>query len=194
MRPATLLLLQCNAHSGACGKNVGVAMPVNACWLGYGSSSSSSGSSSSSSSSSSTSSTTTTRVVCGDIPLDQNEQVLSTPQNFVRIEPVPDAPDSIASECQCIGGDLRVVLTLTLTANFATAYFVSITSVNGTEATAPAFRPLQGLGNQLFAGTVAFNGFPGLGAWVIKLLDASGNPSIQNISRGKLEFGLQACN
>jgi len=123
--------------------------------------------------------------------------VLSTPQNFVVISPAPDALAG-KDECQCVGGifsgfpsgSLSVVLTLT--ANFtAAAYTISITSIDGTtEVTVPAVQS----GNQLFAETLAFNGFIALGGWDIKLLDASGNPSIQNISRGKLEFGLQACN
>lgn len=100
-----------------------------------------------------------------------------------------------SQECQCVGGIFSgsapgyLGVQLTLTANFTAAYMISITSPNGTEAIVPPVRS----GDVLFAETVAFAGFQGLGLWTIKLLDASGNPSFQ-AARAKVEFRLQACN
>lgn len=143
----------------------------------------------------STTSTTTTRVVCGAI--SGNVIVPSTPQNVITLN-VTLSPFSAGTsqECQCVGGIFSgsapgyLGVELDPTANFTAAYMISITSPNGTEATVPPVRS----GSQLFANTVAFAGFQGLGSWTIKLLDASGNPSIQKAARAKVEFRLQACN
>ena len=143
----------------------------------------------------STTSTTTTRVVCGAI--SGNVIVPSTPQNVMTLN-VTLSPFSAGTsqECQCVGGIFSgsapgyLGVELDLTADFTAAYMISITSPNGTEAIVPPVRS----GSQLFANTVAFAGFQGLGSWTIKLLDASGNPSIQKAARAKVEFRLQACN
>ena len=68
--------------------------------------------------------------------------------------------------------------------------FISITSPNDTDVKVAPIR----IGKNLVAGTMAFNGFPANGSWVIKLLDASGNLSTQTATRFQIKFGLIGCN
>ena len=68
-------------------------------------------------------------------------------------------------------------------------FFISITSPNDTDVKVAPIRT----GTTLQAETVAFNGFPANGSWVIKLLDASGNLSTQTATIFEIQFGLISC-
>jgi len=102
-------------------------------------------------------------------------------------------------ECECVGGPafggyfipgyLDVRVSGVQDANGAP--FIGITSPNGTDV---KVAPLREQSTGLEAATVAFNGFPANGSWVIKLLDASGNLSTQTATRIRIQFGLISCN
>ena len=95
-------------------------------------------------------------------------------------------------ECECIGSEVSGSIPGLLGVSVGgvedtnVVSFISITSPNGTEAKIATVRSLD-------TGTVAFNGFPANGSWVIKLLDASGNLSTQTASTFRMEFGLIGC-
>lgn len=100
-------------------------------------------------------------------------------------------------ECECIGspavldsipGFLTVVVFPVEDEKGVS--FISITSPNDTDVKVAPIR----IGKNLVAGTMAFNGFPANGSWVIKLLDASGNLSTQTATRFQIKFGLIGCN
>jgi len=139
---------------------------------------------------------TTTRVVCTGGTSGGSEVALtkiidtSPPQNTFTFNVNVTSP-----ECECVGspvfwsipGFLRVDVIGVQDANSVS--FISITSPNDTDVKVAPFRS----GTLLTAGTVAFNGFPANGSWVIKLLDASGNLSTQTGSTFTIQFGLISC-
>ena len=140
--------------------------------------------------------TTTTRVVCTGGTSGGSEVALtkiidtSPPQNMFTFNVNVTSP-----ECECVGspvyrsipGFLGVDVNGVQDANSVS--FISITSPNDTDVKVAPFRS----GTLLTAGTVAFNGFPANGSWVIKLLDASGNLSTQTGSTFTIQFGLISC-
>eukprot|EP00435_Cladocopium_sp_Y103_P034722 s979_g9.t1 len=140
-------------------------------------------------------STTTTGVVCNgttDVELELGDSLrpLDPPQSEFTIE----SPET--SNCQCVGGPVGdsipgwldvVVRGVEDPKNVS---FISITSPNATEV---ELTPITTSSDVLFAGTVLFNGFQGVGNWSIKLLDASGTLSSQTGTRVRLRFAFISC-
>ena len=149
---------------------------------------------------STTTSISSTSLVCSGNIRNGQTQVLfqdGPPQNPVTVRDffAPFAPANL--NCLCVGGTGNdqfvpgyLSVALSVDSNPFDIRFISISSPNGTEITSQAalFR------GQLWAGTVAFNGFSAVGDWTIKVLDGNRNLATQKVTDAFLQFGLQDCN
>eukprot|EP00435_Cladocopium_sp_Y103_P010256 s2939_g2.t1 len=138
-------------------------------------------------------STTTTRVVCtGDTNVRLSLDGLNPAQNEFTIESL-----ETSQECQCVGSPVSgsipgwLEVLVRGVGDPKNVSFISITSPNSTEVrVTPISAAATG---SLFAGTVAFNGFQGVGNWSIRLLNAGGSLSSETGTSVLLEFEFIAC-